>query len=370
MSKQLHIVSFDVPLPANYGGVIDVFYKLKTLSELGVKIHLHCFYKDRQPQSELHKYCETVNYYPRKAKLNNIFSKLPFVVQSRISKLLINNLNKDNYPILFEGLHCTHQLLNKNFKNRKIFVRAHNIEHNYYKGLANSETNLAKKLFFKKESEKLKAYEKVLKKTTGILSISPLEHHYFKSLYNHTHYLPVFHQNKEVKSLTPRGDYALYIADLRISDNQKVAYFLIEVFKDLDYPLIIASSFNNKNFKIVANKFKHITFKQILTQKEADELLANAHLNVMLTFQPTGIKLKLINTLFAGRFCLTNSTMVNDTGLKTLCLTADSITAFKNMVETYKNKPFTTENLVKRQTLLTEFNPLKNAQKLIDLIWN
>jgi len=370
LSKQLHIVSFDVPLPANYGGVIDVFYKLKALYELGVKIHLHCFYKDYQPQAELLKYCKSVNYYPRKIKLNNIFSKLPFVIQSRISKLLINNLNKDNYPILFEGLHCTHPLLSKNFENRKTFVRAHNIEHNYYEGLANSETNLAKKLFFKQESEKLKIYEKVLKKASGILSISPLEHRYFKSLYKCTYYLPVFHQNKKVKSPTSKGDYALYIADLRISDNLKAARFLIEVFKDLNYPLIIASSFKNKNFKISVSKFKHIKLKQIIAQNDADKLLANAHLNVMLTFQPTGIKLKLINTLFAGRFCLTNSIMVKGTGLEALCLTADNIAGFKKLVKTYKNKPFTADNVAKRQTLLAEFNVLSNAKKLIDLIWD
>ena len=37
--KKLHIVSFDVPFPPNYGGVIDVFYKLIELKKLGVEIH-------------------------------------------------------------------------------------------------------------------------------------------------------------------------------------------------------------------------------------------------------------------------------------------------------------------------------------------
>ena len=40
---QLHIISFDVPYPPDYGGAIDVFYKLKALNQEGVKIHLHCF---------------------------------------------------------------------------------------------------------------------------------------------------------------------------------------------------------------------------------------------------------------------------------------------------------------------------------------
>ena len=43
MKRELHIVSFDIPLPANYGGVIDVFYKIKTssLSLLQPKIRLY-----------------------------------------------------------------------------------------------------------------------------------------------------------------------------------------------------------------------------------------------------------------------------------------------------------------------------------------
>lgn len=369
MSKHLNIVSFDVPLPANYGGVIDVFYKLKALSELGVKIHLHCFYKDRNPQKELENYCQTVNYYKRQAGLKSFSSKLPFVVKSRNSQKLIDTLKKNNYPILFEGLHCTFPLLDEAFKTRQTLVRAHNIEHVYYKGLANSETNIAKKLFFNQEAKKLKNYEKILVKAGSVLSISPLEHQYLAAHYK-TVYLPVFHQNNNVKTLSQNGNYALYIADLRISDNLRAAHFLIEVFKSLEYPLIIASSFKNNFLNKKIKAIKNISFNRIENQQQADELLANAHLNVMLTFQPTGIKLKLINTLFAGRFCLTNTLMIKDTGLESLCQSADTIDDFKKLVKTYKNKPFTKDLSNKRKKLLEDFLPQKNAQKLSDFIWN
>ena len=367
MSKHLHIVSFDVPLPANYGGVIDVFYKLKALSRLGVKIHLHCFFKDRNPQKELEKYCVAVHYYKRRTTLKSLFSKIPFVVQSRKSQELTDTLKKDNYPILFEGLHCTFPLLDDAFSRRLAFVRSHNIEHFYYNGLAESETNLAKKLFFNQEAKKLKKYERILKKASFVLSISPLEHRYFKDKYN-TFYMPVFHQNDTVKNLSPKGKYALYIADLRISDNLKAARFLMAVFKTVDYPLILASSFINKSLCKKIAPYKNITFTKITHQAQAEELLADAHLNVMLTFQATGIKLKLINTLFAGRFCITNTPMIKDTGLESLCFSADSVLAFRNLVVTFKEKPFTSELSAQRQKLLTDFIPTKNAQKLIDLI--
>ena len=42
-----------------------MFYKIKALHELGIKIHLHCFEYGRGQQPELNKYCEEVFYYQR-----------------------------------------------------------------------------------------------------------------------------------------------------------------------------------------------------------------------------------------------------------------------------------------------------------------
>ena len=65
LEKHLHIISLDVPYPANYGGVFDLFCKLPVLQAAGVKIHLHCFDNGRGQQPELNKYCEEVFYYQR-----------------------------------------------------------------------------------------------------------------------------------------------------------------------------------------------------------------------------------------------------------------------------------------------------------------
>ena len=105
---EIQFVSLDNPFPPNYGGAIDVFYKIKSLSTLNCKIFLHCFYSDRKQQQELKKYCEQVFYYPRKKSLKSfVFSKNPFLIQSRYAKSLIKNLKKFDYPILFDGLQST-----------------------------------------------------------------------------------------------------------------------------------------------------------------------------------------------------------------------------------------------------------------------
>ncbi|HQV01406.1 MAG TPA: mannosyltransferase, partial [Bacteroidia bacterium] len=88
----LHLVSFDIPFPADYGGVIDVYYKLKSLAQVGVKVHLHCFGYGRKQSEELEKHCYTVTYYQRNTAKSQLFNRLPYIVVSRGNELLIQNL--------------------------------------------------------------------------------------------------------------------------------------------------------------------------------------------------------------------------------------------------------------------------------------
>src|ERR1700759_4192489 len=103
--KYLHIVSFNVPYPPDYGGVIDVYYKIKALHDLGIKIHLHCFHYGREQSVELEEICHSVQYYERKKFYKALYSSVPYIVGSRQSGELLDNLSSDEHPVLFEGLH-------------------------------------------------------------------------------------------------------------------------------------------------------------------------------------------------------------------------------------------------------------------------
>ncbi len=73
----LHIVCLDVPYPADYGGVFDLFYKIPALQQQGIQIHLHCFEYGRGKQDEFNKYCTAVVYYERKRDLKAFSLLLP-----------------------------------------------------------------------------------------------------------------------------------------------------------------------------------------------------------------------------------------------------------------------------------------------------
>src|SRR3989344_4880192 len=169
----IHLIAFDVPYPPNYGGVMDIYYKIKTLSENGISVSLHCFDYGRGKQEELNKVCKEVFYYPRKSGLIYQFSYLPYITFTRNHKQLLGNLLKDNSPILFEGLHCCFLLSSKSLSHRNKIVRMHNIEHNYYNSLAKAEKNIVKKIYFKLEAKKLKWFEKNLSYASAVMAISP-----------------------------------------------------------------------------------------------------------------------------------------------------------------------------------------------------
>ena len=161
MQKTIHIISFDIPFPANYGGAIDVFHKIRCLHNSGIKVILHCFeYGERKPSQELEKLCSKVYYYKRQTSLINHFSVLPYNVKSRISNELKHNLLKDNYPILFEVLHSCYLLNDFDLKQRVKLFRHSNIEHDYFFELAKSEKSFFKKIYFNIEALKLKWFEK------------------------------------------------------------------------------------------------------------------------------------------------------------------------------------------------------------------
>ena len=369
MNINLNIISFDVPYPPNYGGAIDVFYKLKALHKLGVKIILHTYEYGRGEQKELQKYCDDIFYYKRDKKIKHIFSRTPFIVKTRTDKELIKNLLNNNFPILFEGIHCTSPLLSENFKDRIILIRAHNIEHNYYRGLYKSESNKLKKLYYNSEAIKLFKFQKIFKKATHILAISPAEHTYFSTEFpSKSIYIPAFHQNKTINSLTGKGDFALYHGDIRVADNLKASFYLIKIFSKTAFPLIIASNHINTKLELAIKDFQNIKIKKITNNDELFELLKSAHINIIPTFQSTGIKLKLINALFNGRFCLVNNKMILNTGLEKLCYIANSKKEFLQNIEELSQLNFSESSVNERATVLKRFNTLNNAQKIVNLI--
>jgi Glycosyl transferases group 1 len=368
--KHIHIISFDVPYPANYGGVIDVFYKIKALHRQGVKIQLHCFEYGRAEALALENYCEKVFYYKRKMSRRYLLTALPFVVVSRSSEKLMGNLLRDKYPVLFEGLHSCFHLDDERLDDRIKIVRTHNIEHDYYSNLARIEKSTFKKIYFDLESKKLKRFEAILNKADHIAAISSNDANELSKRYKNVHHITAFHPNEEVKIQDGKGTYCLYHGNLEVGENNEAALYLVnQVFSKIKIPFIIAG--HKPSFELIqlAANYPNIQIKGNIPTSEIDELIKNAQINVLPTFQATGIKLKLLAALFTGRYCIVNSPMVVNTGLESLCSIQDAPEKMLAEIVKLFDKNFDMEEKKKREAILLQnFSNVINGKKLLDLI--
>lgn len=365
---KVHIISFDVPYPADYGGVIDVFYKLKALHDAGVDIYLHCFVYGRAHAASLEKYCAKVFYYKRKTGLAGISLSMPYMVYSRRDAALLPNLLSIDAPIIFEGVHCAYLLHHPALKNRKKILRNHNIEQDYFALLAKRETSLFKKLYYNIESALLRSFETKLQPADALLPISLQDTAYFKALYpeKQVQLIQGFHPYNEITSLPGKGSFCLYHGNLGHPENIEAALFLInEVFSELKIPLVLAG--RNPDEKIIAAVKKHQHISIVANPDEADmnKLIANAQIQVLPSFQASGLKLKLLYALFGGKFVIANQQILQGSGLEDLCSIAENATAFKQKILLLMSAEFSDMEIEKRkQILLQDYSNKLNALKL------
>lgn len=366
----LHIVSFNVPFPANYGGVIDVFYKLKKLHEAGLRIHLHCYQYGRAESLELEKFTSKVSYYPRLCGFQYQLSFLPYIVKTRQSNDLINNLLKDNVPILFEGLHSCAFLSDYRLKNRLKIVRAHNVEHDYYFELGKRTTSWVKKLYFRVEAWKLKRFEKILKHADMILAISEKDAAYFSKKYPTQLVMP-FHANNGVFSQLGKGDYVLYHGNLMVPENYNIALWIIKnIFTDIDVPLIIAGNNPNQTLYEAAKTAKNVTLISNPSDEEMRQLISNAQLHLLFTEQATGLKLKLLYALSQGRFCICNSFMLAGSGIEKSVrkVEMDHVSEVIKEINLCFDRSFSAEDLAIREEEMKLFDNERGAKLILKLL--
>ncbi len=371
--RHLHIVSFDIPYPPNYGGVIDVFYKIKALHSAGVKIHLHCIeYPGREPSEVLNKYCESVDYYRRKTGFVSALGPKPYIVSSRRSVKLIRKLAADDHPVIFEGLHSCFYINDPRLRNKFKIYRESNIEHRYYYNLFHVEKKLYDKIYYIIEAIKLRLYQKILRHADLLLAVSEADTEYLQQHFKNKKvvHLPSFHANEKTNISEGKGKFALYHGNIEVPENAHAAEFLIkEVFSHLDLPLIIAGMKPPTSIEKLASETEGIELIANPDDREMFDLIKNAHINVLVTFQATGLKLKLLNTLYNGRFCLVNDKMLSGTPLADLCYVANDAQSLRNGVRELAQKEFDSSLINLREHRLNGLYCNKqNAEKLLGLI--
>lgn len=347
-----------------------MFFKVKALAELGVKVHLHCFQYGRPRAKDLERMCASVHYYPRRTGKLQLLSTLPYVVVSRRSEALVERLLQDDHPILFEGLHCCHALGDPRLHGRVRLVRAHNVEHDYYGALAKAATSTFRRTYFINEAHKLQRFEPVLAEADHILAISPKDEAYFGSHFHRVVHIPAFHAGDRVEVPDGLGSYAFYHGALGVPENDQAALFLVrKVFQGLPVKLVIAGSDASNELRRAVARSTNVELREDIGTEEIHRLVREAQVNVLPTFQATGIKLKLLLCLFTGRHVVCNTPMVQGTGLEGLCHVHDDPEAMRTSILACMGRPANGQSLEQRAAVLEErFSNRRNAERILELL--
>ncbi|HSN07614.1 MAG TPA: glycosyltransferase family 4 protein, partial [Hanamia sp.] len=177
----------------------------------------------------------------------------------------------------------------------------------------------------------------------------------------------VFLPFDKVQSEKGKGNFCLYHGNLSVAENEKSALWLLEnVFSEIDIPFVIAGKNPSSFLKTQAEKNRNVQLVQNPSQKEMEELIKNAHIHLLPSFNSTGIKIKLLNALFNGRFIITNDVSLDGTELQSFCYVAENPREYIDKIEELYKLSFSEDELNKRKERLNKiYNNEKNAQRVM-----
>jgi hypothetical protein len=184
--------------------------------------------------------------------------------------------------------------------------------------------------------------------------------------------LPSFHPHHELTIIQGQGQYILFHGNLSVSENYEAAVWLItNVFSKISFDCVIAG-LNPPQFLIdLISKFKNIRLKVNPSEEDLSLLILHAHIHVLYTSQETGLKLKLLNVLFNGRFIICNSKLLSGTDISStisLKVSEDANSFIENI--NYLMSQFYSDKMIEeRNNQILTFNNKSNVKKLIESVF-
>ncbi len=358
MTEHLHIVTPEIPYPANAPILSDVFFMLKALSESGVKIHLHCFSDPSVNKGNLEEYCANIHFYDRDLTKISFKIDLPYNVSTRANQKLCDKLNEDDYPVLFLGLNTTYSIYSNQIDTkRKVAVRYNRNESNYYQDLAAIVPWRGKKMHYQIESWRFKNYlkkivaEKITCFATDKLSTlisTPRKEASVIPLPIFTGFPGLFHHQG-------KGNFCLFHGRLSDRETEYAALWLLEhVFNTVEIPFVIAGSNPSPELERAAHVRNHTCLVSDPGEKEMMELIKKAQVVVSPSFIQIEDPEHLIQSLSLGRHVLINPKSTKDKKARAISHLAKTPEEFIEKTQLLFETEFTEEEKFSRQPFLHE----------------
>ena len=142
-------------------------------------------------------------------------------------------------------------------------------------------------------------------------------------------------------------------------------------FKHASTRLLILGNDPSTQLLYEARKSENVEIIPGLNSNEIIQHIRDAQVNVLPTFQSTGIKLKLVNALYHGGHCVVNTPMIEKTGLLIVCHLADNPEELARLVDRLMDIQFEEKDVLNRkQHLMENLSDDLNADRLIEIIFD
>jgi hypothetical protein len=362
MSDHIHIVYIKSSNLSISGNQPDFLYMLRSLFQIGKKIHLHCFFPERVNIDLVANMCEEITTY---CSLTNPDAEYFHTEKSEI-KRLIKRLVQDDIPILCHGYPAA-SIIHKYFhaEKRKFAFRLLRNEPTYLNNLATVTpwglkkirfliAALMVKLRFNKVTQHARIGSSVVLGGSSAMS----------------KFIPEFKGPSSSFFKEGKGSFCLYHGDLSKRENEFAAQWLLEhVFNDLEIPFVIAGKSPSLSLEQAAHVRMHTCLVSNPSEMEMSELIKKAQLILLPSFIEEQGNIDILESLMLGRHILLNEKAAHGNPYSLYAEIAESPESFKEKTEILFNTPFQEKDKLKRLEGIEkmESDELK-AMELISLL--
>lgn len=325
-NKKILQISPVFPYPPNFGGRVDVMYRLEYLNINGYSVDLLVVTNENPTKAQIEivrKHTHNLWILPRVTNILFILHPYPFQVISRLS--LKNIILSDEYDVvIMEGDYTFMSLLNKTLLYKKLYLRVHNNEHLYFRELANSTKNPLKYLYYSLESLKMKKIKPCLyEKADKLLFISNKEYLDHIKLYpEHSAkaiWLPPLVTHKSCKE--PRlGKSVVFVGSLYSPDNRSALTWYLRKVHPLvtsnDYSLIVAGNTKGTSLEwlySICRAYDNVSIYD--SPVELDNLYDSSRIFISPILNGAGLKMKSIEAILNGLALVSTEIGVEGSGL-------------------------------------------------------
>ena len=361
------------PYPPKDGGAIAIYNLTEGLSKDGHHVTLLAmntrkhFVVPDEAVSAIKDVAELVyvnintNINIVKAIINILFSRIPYnaerFITNKFAKKISSILNNKKFDIVqLEGLYLTPYVKTiRKYSDALISLRAHNIEHKIWKGIASKEKNIFRKKYFKILARRIEKFETDSLNTYDLLvPITKRDAEILNRLGNKKPFrvIPAGFNIEKIHSDSRKVNLQsiFFIGSLDWIPNQEGLLWFIKMVwqkiikKKPEVEFFIAGRNAPKWLIKIFTKYNNIVF--LGEVEDAFEYMTDKAIMIIPLFSGSGMRVKIIEGMALGKVIVTTSTGAEGIDIKhnENIIIADSVTDFeKEIVNLLDNKSFFTK---------------------------